>query len=217
MRTPVVLSSLALKGVLEKLRPKADLSFDATQAILQRVAKGERADLLILTREALDGLVKKKAVTAYAPLGSSGVGVAARLGAPRPDIKSPENFVRALLAASSVAHSRVGASGLHFKQLLEQLGIVAKVRTVVIEKGPVALAVARGQAELGIQQLCELAPVPGISIVGPLPAPYQVVTHFYAGLPAGAAHMKSAMSIIELLRSPAARPVMLAGGMKPAA
>ena len=213
----VILSSLALKGVLEKLRPKAELKFDATQAILQRVAKGERADLLILTREALDGLVKKGAVTAFAPLGSSGVGVAVRMGAPRPDIRSKDAFVRALLSARSVAHSKVGASGLHFRQLIEELGIAANVRTLVIERGPVGVAVARGQAELGIQQLCELAPVPGISIVGPLPAPYQVMTHFYAGIPAGAVHMKSAMSIIELLRSPAARSVMLGGGMKPAA
>jgi molybdate transport system substrate-binding protein len=217
MPVPVVLSSLALKGVLEKLRPKAELKFDATQAILQRVAKREPADLLILTREALDGLVKKGAVTAYAPLGSSGIGVAVRLGAPRPDIKSAEAFVRALLAASSVAHSKVGASGIHFAALLKQLGIEDKLkRRVVVERGPVGLVVARGEAELGIQQLCELAPVPGISIVGPLPAPYQVLTHFYAGIPAGAAHMKSAMSIIELLRSPAARSVMLGGGMKPA-
>jgi molybdate transport system substrate-binding protein len=218
MAVAVVLSSLALKGVLEKLRPKAELRFDATQAILQRVAKGELADLLILTREALDGLVKKGAVTAYAPVGSSGVGVAVRIGAPRPDIKSPEAFVQALLAASSVAHSKVGASGIHFAALLKQLGIEDKLkRRVVVERGPVGLAVARGEAELGIQQLCELAPVAGISIVGPLPAPYQVVTHFYAGIPAGALHMKRAMSIIELLRSPGARSAMLGSGMKPAA
>ena len=210
-----VLSTLALKGVLEKLRPAAELRFDATQAILQRLAQGEHADLLILTREAMDDLRKKGRVTRTALLGRSGVGAAVRKGAPRPDIRSPEAFVRALLAAESVAHSKVGASGIHFSKLIEQLQIQLKKR-VVVEKGPVGLVVARGDAELGIQQLCELAPVAGIDIIGPLPAAYQAVTHFAAGIPAGSRDVKGAMAIMELLRSKAARGAMLAGGMQAA-
>ena len=217
-KPPVVLSTLALKGVLEKLRPQAELRFDATQAILKRLAEGERADLLILTREATDDLRKKGRVTRTCVLGRSGVGVAVRSGAPRPDIRSPEAFVRALLSASSVAHSKVGASGLHFAALLEKLGIAGQLKKrVVVEKGPVGLVVARGEAEIGIQQLCELAPVPGIDIVGPLPAQYQAVTHFAAGIPAGAADARGAMAIMQLLRSQAARSAMLANGMQPAA
>jgi len=165
-----VLSTLALKGVLEKLRPKAELRFDATQAILKRIADGERADILILTEEAMADLQKKGRVRDVRPMGSSGVGVAVRAGAPRPDIGSVDAVWRALVSARSVAHSRVGASGLYFAKLLEQSGKELKKR-IVVEKGPVALVVASGEAEIGIQQLCELAPVPGIDIVGPLPGP----------------------------------------------
>src|SRR5262245_60067502 len=119
----VVLSTLGLKGVLEKLRPQAQLRFDATQAILRRLAQGEPADLLILTREAMDELRKKGTVTRTAVLGRSGVGVAVRKGAPRPDIRSAEAFLRALASARSVAHSKVGASGIHFSKLIEQLQV----------------------------------------------------------------------------------------------
>ena len=213
-----VLSTLALKGVLEKLRPQAELGFDATQAILRRLSEGEHADLLILTREATDDLRRKERVTRTCVLGRSGIGVAVRSGTPRPDIRSPEAFVRTLLAASSVAHSKVGASGLHFAALLDKLGIAGQLRKlIVVEKGPVGLVVARGEAEIGIQQLCELAPVAGIEIVGPLPAQYQAVTHFAAGIPAGAPDVRGAMAIMQLLRSKAARSAMLASGMQPAA
>lgn len=209
----VVLSTLALKGVIEKLRPQAQLGFDATQAILRRLSEGEHADLLILTREAIDDLRKKGRVTRTALLGRSGVGLAVRKGAPRPDIRSADAFVRALSAARSVAHSKVGASGIHFSKLIEQLQIPLQKR-IVVEKGPVGVVVASGEAELGIQQLCELAPVPGIDIIGPLPAAYQAVTYFAAGIPAGSRDVKGAMAIMELLRSKTARSAMLAGGMQ---
>jgi len=195
-----VLSTLALKGVLEKLRPKAELRFDATQAILKRIADGERADVLILTAEAIADLQKKGRVRDVRPMGSSGVGVAVRAGAPRPDIGSVEAFWHALVSARSVAHSRVGASGLYFAKLLEQSGKELKKR-IVVEKGPVALVVASGEAEIGIQQLCELAPVPGIDIVGPLPAPLQALTHFAAGVTADAAEPARAAALIAQIRS----------------
>jgi len=195
-----VLSTLALKGVLEKLRPKAELRFDATQAILKRIADGERADILILTDEAMADLQKKGRVRDVRPMGSSGVGVAVRAGAPRPDIGSVDAFWHALVSARSVAHSRVGASGLYFAKLLEQSGKELKKR-IVVEKGPVALVVASGEAEIGIQQLCELAPVPGIDIVGPLPGPLQALTHFAAGVTADAAEPARAAALIAQIRS----------------
>ncbi|HEX6691946.1 MAG TPA: substrate-binding domain-containing protein [Burkholderiales bacterium] len=219
----VVLSSLAMKGVLEKFRPDfehvvglLDLRFDATQAILRRLAGGERADFLVLTAEAMDELRRQGRVTEARAIGSSGVGVAVRAGAPRPDISSVQAFVRALTAARSVAHSKVGASGIYFAQLLERFQIRLKKR-LVIEKGPVGLAAASGEAEIAIQQLCELAPVPGIDIVGPLPDPIQVMTHFAAGVSADAADPARALRLLELLRSPAAREAMSRGGFHPAA
>ena len=219
-----VLSSLALKGVLEKFRPEfekliglLDLRFDATQAILARLAQGERADLLVLTAEALEDLRKKGKVTEVRALGSSGVGLAVRAGAAKPDISSVDALIHALVQADSVAHSKVGASGLYFSELLKTLKIEDRLRKrIVVEKGPVGLAVAAGDAQIGVQQLCELAPVPGIEILGPLPEPLQRLTHFSAGIPVNAANAKGALALIELLRSEAARAGMLEGGMQPA-
>ena len=220
-----VLSSLALKGVLEKLRSTfeeaagpLELRFDATQAILERLAQGARADLLILTSDALEDLRRKDEVTQVRALGSSGVGLAVRAGAAKPDIGSTEALVRALLSADSVAHSKVGASGIYFSQLLERLGISGKLKKrIVVEKGPVGRVVAAGEAEIGVQQLCELAPVPGIDIVGPLPQPLQKLTHFSAGVAARASNRESAKALMNLLTSEATRAAMLAGGMQPAA
>jgi len=219
--TVTVLSSLALKGVLDRLRPALErtlgpleLHFDATQAIVPRVRRGEPADLLILTQEAMEELRASGAVTQAWLLGSSGVGVAVRAGAPRPDISSVDALQRALLSARSVAHSKVGASGIYFSELLDRLGIRLKKR-IVVEKGPVGIAVATGEAELGVQQLCELAPVPGIEIVGPLPEPVQKLTYFSAGIPAGAADAAGARALVELLRADAARAEMIQGGLQP--
>jgi len=204
-----VLSSLALKGVLEKSKgaleesigARLELRFDATQAILGMVKTGEQADLLILTAEAMQALGIKQ----VRDLGSSGVGVAVRAGAPKPDIGSVEALKRSLEAARSVAHSKVGASGIYFAELVERLGIRLKKR-VVVEKGPVGLVVARGEAEIGVQQLCELEPVPGIDIVGPLPAPVQRMTHFAAGIPANATNPQGAARLMALLTLEAPSP-----------
>jgi molybdate transport system substrate-binding protein len=216
-----VVSSLALKGVLEEFRPaferrlasRLDLRFDATQAILAQI-KELRADLLVLTAEALEELRNSGAVAQVRALGSSGVGIAVRAGAPKPDIGSVDALKRALAAASSVAHSKAGASGIYFSELLQRLDIPLK-RRIVVEKGPVGLVVASGEAELGVQQLCELAPVPGIDIVGPLPDPLQRLTHFAAGIPRNAANPNGALALMQLLRSDAARAAMVKGGLQP--
>lgn len=207
----VVLSSLALKGVLEKSRrelerslgTRLELHFDATQAIVPRLAAGFHADLVVLTAEAMEELAKAGHVMHVRALGSSGVGIAVRAGARKPDIGSVEALKRSLVSARSVAHSKVGASGIYFVELLENLGIASQVKRAVVEKGPVGSVVAAGDAELGVQQLCELEPVPGIDIVGPLPAPVQRITHFSAGIPAHAANAERATALIELLLSAA--------------
>ena len=202
----VVLSTLALKGALEKSRTQLEqslgtgleLHFDATQAILPRLAAGFRADLVVLTAEAMEELRQAGRVAQVRALGSSGVGVAVRAGAPKPDIGSVEALKRALESASSVAHSRVGASGIYFAELLGRLQVKLKNR-VVVEKGPVGLVVARGEAELGVQQLCELEPVPGIDIVGPLPAAVQRTTRFAGAVPSDAADPAAGRALLELL------------------
>jgi len=207
MASIAVLSSLALKGVLEEFKPSferslgapLELRFDATQAILTKL-ETVQADLLVLTAEAIEELQKDHRVTQVRMLGSSGVGVAVRAGAPKPDIGSVEALKRALAAARSVAHSKVGASGIYFAELLERLDITLQER-IVVEKGPVGLVVASGEAELGVQQLCELAPVRGIEIVGPLPADVQKLTYFAAGIPVTAANPQGARKLMDLIPS----------------
>jgi molybdate transport system substrate-binding protein len=213
-----VLSTLALKGVLEKLQPPGyELRFDSTQALLKRMSAGEHADVFILTADAMADLGKSGKVAQVRALGSSGISLAVRQGAPKPEIGSQEALVEALLAASSVGHSRSGASGIYFSSVLDRLGIAGKLKKrVVVEKGPVGVAIAKGEVELGAQMTCELAPVSGIDIIGPLPAPLQTLTHFSAGIATGAADPAGARALIELLVSPAARKEMVAGGMQPA-
>jgi molybdate transport system substrate-binding protein len=217
-----VVSSLALKGVLEEFRPaferslaaRLELRFDATQAILAQVGS-LRADLLVMTAEAMEALREGGQVTQVRALGTSGIGIAVRAGAPKPDLGSVEALKRTLAGASSVAHSKVGASGIYFAELLQRLDITLKKR-VVVEKGPVGLVLAAGEAELGVQQLCELAPVPGIEIVGPLPVAVQRLTHFAAGIPVNAANPNGALALMQLLRSEAAQSAMVKGGLQPA-
>ena len=221
MASIAVLSSLALKGVLEEFKPQferslgapLELRFDATQAILAQRAAGFRADLLVLTAEAMDELRRSGEVSQARAIGGSGVGVAVRAGAPKPDIGSVESLKRALTAAKSVAHSKVGASGIYFAELLGRLNITLQKR-VVVEKGPVGLVVASGEAEIGVQQLCELAPVRGIEIVGPLPDAVQKLTYFAAGIPAKALNPEGARKLMDLLGSDAARTAMIKGGIE---
>ncbi len=210
-----MLSTLALKGVLAKLAPQLDVEIHATKALMELIERNDPADLLILTTEAMEGLARAGKVTEVRALGSSGVGVAVRSGAPRPDIGSVESFKKALTSAASVAHSKVGASGLYFVELVEQLGIADRVKTVVVARGPVGEAVARGEAELGVQQLCELAPVQGIDIVGPFPGPLQRVTAFSAGIPTQSKSPQTARALLDLLCSAAGRAAMEAGLLQP--
>jgi molybdate transport system substrate-binding protein len=213
---PRVLSTLALKGVLARLAPDLDVEIHATKALMEMIERGEPADLLILTSEAMEGLQRQGKVREVRALGSSGVGVAVRAGMPRPDIQSLDSFKKTLLSAASVAHSKVGASGLYFVELIRELGIADRVRTVVVARGPVAEAVARGDAELGVQQLCELAPVAGIDVVGPLPEALQRITPFSAGIPVQSINAQAARALLDLLTSEAGRAAMLQNRMQPA-
>ena len=140
-------------------------------------------------------------------LARSGIGVAVRAGASRPDIGSVDAFKRALRQARSIAHSS-SASGVYLESLFQRLGIAAELAPKIrkVEGEPVGQVVARGEAEIGFQQVSELLPVAGIDYVGPLPAEIQEITVFAAGIPVGAPHPEAARASIEFLTVARRRP-----------
>ena len=153
--------------------PRAHQSGD----LLTRIKGGERADAAILTREGIAELAAAGILDggSAVDLVRSRVGLAVRAGAPRPDIGTAEAFKAALLAARSISYSRLGASGVFFAGLIERLGIADAVnaKATVIPTGLTAEPVARGEVEMAIQQVSELKAVPGVDVVGPLPASLQ--------------------------------------------
>jgi molybdate transport system substrate-binding protein len=214
-----VLSTLAMKGALEAAAPGLRAEFHATQALLKQIAEGEIADVVILTDEGIAELDRRGALVAGTrlELGRSGVGLAVRAGARKPDISSLEALKRTLLDADSVGHSKQGASGIYFAALLERLQLADRLRKrVIVEKGPVAARVASGEVQLGAQLLCELAPVPGIDIVGPLPAEVQKYYAFAAAVMKASKNPSGARAFLDFLRSDRVLAAMRKNLLEPA-
>lgn len=189
-------------------------------SIPSRLQRGEAADLVIMLGNALDDLVKDGKVVAgtRVDLGRSGIGVAVHAGSPKPDIASVEAFKRAILNAQSVAYS--SGSAYLSGELFQRLGIADQVKekSVPVKGGAVAVgsAVAGGEAELGLHIVSELLPVPGIEVVGPLPAELQRTVILSVGILEGAKEPAPAGALIKFLTSPAAVAVIKAKGMEPA-
>ncbi len=217
-----VISTLALKGVLDAAAPARSsdyrAEFHATQALLKDIAAGKSADVVILTDEGIAELSRQGSIVEGTGirLGKSGVGLAVRSGAGKPDIGDLGALKKTLLSAESVGHSRMGASGLYFAGLLERLGLADQLkRRVIVEKGPVAAGVASGEIQIGAQLLCELAPVKGIDIVGPLPDEVQKFYSFSAAVMAKAAKPEAAKAFLDFLRTDAVRAEMRRNYLQP--
>ena len=188
-------------------------------AIPVRLARGEPDDVLIMVGSALDALIRDgKAVPgSKVDLALSPIGMAVKAGAAVPDISTVDKLRAALLAAKSVAYSD-SASGVYVRDVLfERLGIAAEMKTKarMIPATPVAEIVARGEAELGFQQVAELLPVPGIAFAGVLPEAVQQRTVFSAGVASAGKHPAAARALIAYLSSPAAAPVLERMGLEP--
>src|ERR1700748_3655104 len=178
-------------------------------AIPVRLDRGEPADVLIMVGYALDDLAKKGKVAADSrvELVKSPIGIAVKAGAPKPDISSADAVKQALLAAKSVAYSD-SASGVYVStEMFQRLGIsdAMKGKARQIPAEPVAGVVARGDAEIGLQQISEMRPVKGVDIVGPLPPELQKITVFSAGIATGAKEPEAGRELIKYLTSAAAR------------
>ena len=191
----------------------------APDSIPSRLNRGEPADVVILAREALDDLVAKGRVVpgSQVDLVRSTIGMAVRAGAPKPDISSVDALKRTLLAAKSIAYS-ASASGVYLStELFPRLGVAdaIKDKSRRIESERVGTVVARGDAEIGFQQVSELLPIPGLDYVGPLPEAVQRVTIFSAGIATNAKNVDVAKILIRYLSSDAVAPAIRKTGLEP--
>jgi molybdate transport system substrate-binding protein len=228
MTAPIrIFSTLAVQGAIpalaadyEKLTgTRLAVEFAPTNGLMVRIDAGERADVAILTREGADRLAGRGVLRAgsVVDVARSYVGLAVRAGASRPDIASPAALKAALLDAKSIAYSRIGASGIFFARLIEQLGIAEEVnaKATVIPSGFTAELAARGEVELAVQQVSELMVVAGVDVVGPLPVELQQPAMFSAGVFADRAASEQAARFVQFLASATAAPALQAAGLEP--
>jgi molybdate transport system substrate-binding protein len=226
-----VLSANGMREVMEDLGPKFEratghtlaIAFATVGVIVQRVQGGETADVVIVPRQGIDRLLKdgKASGGAVTLLARSGIGVIVRKGTPKPDISTPEALKRALLAAKSITYldqAAGGTSGAHFAKVLDRLGIADEMRpkTVFHPNARAAGAlVAKGEAEIGVNLIQELMPLPGIELVGPLPGDLQLTLVFAATIMAGAKDAGASKALIDFLRTPESAAVIKSKGMEP--
>jgi molybdate transport system substrate-binding protein len=188
------------------------------ETIPNRLQRGEPADVVILASAALDDLIKQGKVVpgSRVDLVRSSIGMAVRAGAPKPDITSVARLKEVLLRAKTIAYS-ASASGVYLStEMFQKLGIADQVlpKSKNAQGERVGVLVARGDAEIGFQQISELLPEPGITYVGPLPEGVQRVTIFSAGIVVGAKQPDAARALVRFLASPAAFPVITSTGLE---
>jgi molybdate transport system substrate-binding protein len=223
-----VIASTAMREVLEELVPmferasgnKVVLSFQSGSLLPVKVKEGAQADLVVTTPATIDELVAAGKVVANTRVDfvRSGAGVAVRAGAPKPDISTPEALKKALLAAKSVGYSQ-GPSGVHFMSVLARLGIADQVKAkgVVPPLGTrVGTLIAKGEAEIGVQQITELIQIPGIDFVGPLPKELQANIIYATATPTSAKERDAAAALVKFLSSEQALPIIRKLGLESA-
>jgi molybdate transport system substrate-binding protein len=226
IKTVKIFSGGAMRPLLAGLVPlferahcmTVDIEFRLTSALRQAIEAGATFDLAVLPRPELDGLIAHGDIgpCSAVDIARSTVGLAVKIGAPKPDIGSVAALRHALLQAQSLAYSD-GPSGAYVAGLLAKLGIAEAVASKTkLTSGPVAELVARGEAEVGMQQIVAILPVKGAELVGPLPAELQNVIIYAAGISTRARHPTAAETFIALARTKAAQRLMRACGLEQA-
>jgi len=226
-----VLQSGAFKSAMADIKPLFEqasghglvLDSDTSGRIAQRIDKGEQTDFIVSTSAGVDDLIRQGKVLAdsKAQVARAGVGVVVRKGTAKPDISTPEKFKEALLGAKTVAYTNPasgGQSGVYFAKLLTQLGITDEInkKAKFGDGGPIALIVAKGDAEIGMQPIPELLAHSDVAdFVGPLPTALQSYNHLTAGIPASSKEPDAARALLKFLATPAAQAVIKAKGMEP--
>lgn len=225
-----VYCTIGMRAVVEDLAPKFEkasgnkltITYGLGSALTKRVQDGETPDVLVALRGGVDSLLKseKLAAGSDATLARSGVGIAVRKGAPKPDISTADALKKTLLAAKSISYTDPkfgGASGVHFGKVVERLGIGDAIKDKVKHPeaaGSTGALLAKGDVELAVQQIPELMEISGIDFVGPLPGDLQNYTVFAAGIPAASKETAAAKAFVSFLRTPEALGVVKAKGME---
>ncbi|HTC02879.1 MAG TPA: substrate-binding domain-containing protein [Xanthobacteraceae bacterium] len=225
----VVFSSIGVRSAAEPLFTQFDktsghklaVTWGTAPMLVKRIEDGDTADVVILSRAGIDTLNKlgKIAPGTDATLASSGVGIAVKAGASKPDISTAEALKRTLLAAKSIAYSEPsagGASGVYFAKLLERMGIAEQMKPKTKYPPPGGFSanlLMTGEAELAVQQKPELLHVAGVEVIGLLPGDLNVVTEFAAAIMVGCKNGEVATATIKMLKSPKAAAVFRAKGL----
>jgi molybdate transport system substrate-binding protein len=226
-----VMSTVALSATLDDLKPKFERETGHTLTIVysviadlkKRIQEGETADVMLLSRAALDDLQNQGKVAAgsIVNVASSSVAIAVRAGAPKPDISTSDALKQALLDGKSIVYAdpaKGGASGVHFAKVLDRLGIAdqMKSKTTLVPGAQAAEVVSKGEAELGVAMASEIVPIAGAQLVGPLPGDLGMVLVFSAGIGPTSKDPAASNALIKFITGPAGAAVLKAKGMDPA-
>jgi molybdate transport system substrate-binding protein len=222
-----VLASNGMKAVIEELQARCEraighplaIEYNSTTALMGKIAAGTPFDVVILTSEGVGQLVKEAKVAAAtrADFARSGIGLAVRSGAAKPDIGTSAALKRTLESAASIAYAKDGASRPYIDKMLERLNLAEEMKTkalLTVGSGPAMESVAAGQSAIVMTLMSELLPVHGIDVVGPLPADLQSYVRFGAGASVHASQPEGAKAFIAFLGSPDAAPVYKIKGME---
>jgi len=214
-----VLASNGVKAAVTELVPqfeqetghKLHFTWGASNLLAKQVDGGETFDIVVLTPALIKGL------GSATNLAHVGLGVAVKQGAPKPDISTVDGFKNTMLNAKAIAYTTAGQSGLHFISVTEKLGIAEQVKAKgkTIPGGAAAEFVTKGEADLAVQLIPELASVSGVDVVGPFPSELQNYIVLTAGIGTNAKEKAAAQAFIKFLTSPAAISVIKAKGMEP--
>jgi len=225
--------STAIKAVTDELLPpftRANghvirASYAPSGALIPRFDRGEPVDVFLTDSAAIDELIKRgKIVAGRTDLARTGIGIAVRKGAPKPDVSSAEALRRALLQAKTVGHAAPSGGSItaaHIQGVFRRLGIAAEVTPKIKlaaggPNGRVSVLVSSGEAEIGLQQVSELMSNPEVEVIGMLPADLQQITIYSAGVTTSAAEAEAAKALIKALTAQSAAPVYKAKGLDPA-
>jgi molybdate transport system substrate-binding protein len=223
-----VLSSNAMTETMKELTPQFEKLtghklvgvYEPTNLILQRLTRGEAADVVILLKPNLNDLIKRNGVRegTAVDVAKTGLSLAMKSGGIRPDISTKESFRKAMLEAQSIVISKVGASGIQFKRALESLDVLQQVQPRIQEMdgaGRVGGYVVDGRAQYAVQLRSELLPVQGVEVIGPLPGDLNFEIVLTAAVSANAKNEGPAAELIQFLSAPTVAPTYRKTGMEP--